>query len=82
MASSANTSQISAGVTPLDRGRCHADDHRLAADAELASRPDYIVPGHDPLVMSRYRAPSPSLRGVIVRLDAEPEEVSDATPQR
>ena len=48
---------------------------------ELATRPDYIVPGHDPLVMSRYRAPAPNLRGVAVQLDAEPEEVSDAAPQ-
>jgi glyoxylase-like metal-dependent hydrolase (beta-lactamase superfamily II) len=48
---------------------------------ELATRPDYIVPGHDPLVMSRYRAPAANLRGVAVRLDTEPEEVSDAAPQ-
>jgi glyoxylase-like metal-dependent hydrolase (beta-lactamase superfamily II) len=48
---------------------------------ELATRPDYIVPGHDPLVMSRYRAPAPNLRGVAVRLDAEPEEESDAAPR-
>ena len=45
----------------------------------LASRPDYIVPGHDPLVMERYREPAPSLRGVAVRLDAEPEEGSHGT---
>ena len=46
----------------------------------LASCPDYIVPGHDPLVMERYREPAPSLRGVAVRLDAEPEEGSHGTP--
>jgi glyoxylase-like metal-dependent hydrolase (beta-lactamase superfamily II) len=40
----------------------------------LASRPEYIVPGHDPLVMERYREPEPGLRGVAVRLDAEPRE--------
>jgi glyoxylase-like metal-dependent hydrolase (beta-lactamase superfamily II) len=45
----------------------------------LASRPDYIVPGHDPLVMERYREPAPSLRGVAVRLDSEPEEGSHGT---
>jgi glyoxylase-like metal-dependent hydrolase (beta-lactamase superfamily II) len=39
---------------------------------KLASRPEYIVPGHDPLVMSRYCEPDPALRGVVVRLDAEP----------
>ena len=48
----------------------------------LASRPQYIVPGHDPLVMERYREPQPSLRGVAVRLDAEPEEQNDGKPQR
>ena len=40
----------------------------------LASRPEYIVPGHDPNVMQRYREPEPGLRGVAVRLDAEPQE--------
>lgn len=39
---------------------------------ELASHPDFIIPGHDPLVMERYRAPEPSLQGIAVRLDAEP----------
>ena len=48
----------------------------------LASRPQYIVPGHDPLVMQRYREPAPELRGLIVRLDAEPQEPSDATPRK
>jgi glyoxylase-like metal-dependent hydrolase (beta-lactamase superfamily II) len=48
----------------------------------LASRPDYIVPGHDPLVMQRYREPEPGLRGVVVRLDAEPLGDLDGTPQR
>jgi len=40
----------------------------------LATRPQYIVPGHDPLVMTRYREPEPDLRGAIVRLDADPDE--------
>jgi glyoxylase-like metal-dependent hydrolase (beta-lactamase superfamily II) len=43
---------------------------------ELASRPENIVPGHDPLVMRRYRAPEPALEGMVVRLDAEPMEAS------
>jgi len=47
----------------------------------LASRPQYIVPGHDPSVMQRYSEPAPSLRGVAVRLDAEPHEELDGTPQ-
>jgi glyoxylase-like metal-dependent hydrolase (beta-lactamase superfamily II) len=37
-----------------------------------ASRPQYIIPGHDPLVMQRYQAPEPMLEGIVVRLDAEP----------
>jgi glyoxylase-like metal-dependent hydrolase (beta-lactamase superfamily II) len=40
----------------------------------LASRTEYIVPGHDPRVMERYREPEPGLRGVAVRLDAEPRK--------
>jgi glyoxylase-like metal-dependent hydrolase (beta-lactamase superfamily II) len=39
---------------------------------ELASAPQYIIPGHDPEVMQRYRAPSAALEGIAVRLDAEP----------
>jgi glyoxylase-like metal-dependent hydrolase (beta-lactamase superfamily II) len=38
----------------------------------LADDPRHIVPGHDPLVMQRYRAPGPALEGIVVRLDAEP----------
>jgi len=49
---------------------------------ELASRPQYIIPGHDPLVMQRYREPEPSLRGVAVRLDSEPQGGLDGTVQR
>lgn len=48
---------------------------------KLASRPQYIVPGHDPSVMQRYSEPAPSLRGVAVRLDAEPHEELDGTPE-
>ncbi len=41
---------------------------------ELASAPRYIIPGHDPIVMQRYRPPSQALEGIAVRLDAEPGE--------
>lgn len=37
-----------------------------------APSPQHIVPGHDPLVMSRYRAPRPDLDGIVVRLDEPP----------
>ena len=35
----------------------------------LADSPAHVIPGHDPLVLERYRAPSASLAGVVVRLD-------------
>jgi glyoxylase-like metal-dependent hydrolase (beta-lactamase superfamily II) len=40
----------------------------------LAASSHHLVPGHDPLVMRRYPAPSLSLQDVIVRLDADPME--------
>ncbi len=39
---------------------------------ELAETPRHIVPGHDPLVLARYPAPSAGLEGIAVRLDVEP----------
>ena len=38
----------------------------------LADSPDHIVPGHDPLVMTRYPAPNEALEDWIVRLDVPP----------
>jgi glyoxylase-like metal-dependent hydrolase (beta-lactamase superfamily II) len=38
----------------------------------LADSDDHIIPGHDPLVMQRYPAPSPELEGLAVRLDMAP----------
>lgn len=38
----------------------------------LASSPAHVIPGHDPLVLQRYPAPSPGLVGVVARLDADP----------
>jgi glyoxylase-like metal-dependent hydrolase (beta-lactamase superfamily II) len=35
----------------------------------LADSPAHIIPGHDPMVMQRYPAPSPALEGIVVRLD-------------
>ncbi len=37
----------------------------------LATSPQHIIPGHDPLVMDRYPAASAGLVGWIARLDAE-----------
>ena len=38
----------------------------------LADSPDHVIPGHDPLVMSRYQPPDSALAGVVVRLDRDP----------
>jgi glyoxylase-like metal-dependent hydrolase (beta-lactamase superfamily II) len=38
----------------------------------LAESPRHVIPGHDPLVLSRYPAAKPGLEGIVVRLDAEP----------
>jgi glyoxylase-like metal-dependent hydrolase (beta-lactamase superfamily II) len=35
----------------------------------LAESPEHVIPGHDPLVLERYPAPSPDLKGWIARLD-------------
>jgi glyoxylase-like metal-dependent hydrolase (beta-lactamase superfamily II) len=35
----------------------------------LAVSREHIIPGHDPLVMQRYPAPSKALEGIVVRLD-------------
>jgi glyoxylase-like metal-dependent hydrolase (beta-lactamase superfamily II) len=39
---------------------------------KLASSAQHVIPGHDPLVMSRYPAVSQALDGIAVRLDADP----------
>jgi glyoxylase-like metal-dependent hydrolase (beta-lactamase superfamily II) len=39
---------------------------------KLAASPNHVVPGHDPLVLSRYPAAKAGLEGWVVRLDAEP----------
>lgn len=38
----------------------------------LAQSRDHIIPGHDPLVMTYYPAPSEALKDIAVRLDVEP----------
>ncbi len=35
----------------------------------LAASPGHIIPGHDPLVLERYPAPTQELQGMVVRLD-------------
>jgi glyoxylase-like metal-dependent hydrolase (beta-lactamase superfamily II) len=64
----------------LDSGRVFPTVYNVAEVLEgygrlrkLAASPSHIVPGHDPLVLSRYPAAKPGLEGWIVRLDAEPK---------
>jgi glyoxylase-like metal-dependent hydrolase (beta-lactamase superfamily II) len=38
----------------------------------LATTSHHIIPGHDPLVMQRYAAPSAALQDIVVRLDVHP----------
>jgi len=38
----------------------------------LASSPEHVIPGHDPLVTARYPSPSRELEGIVVRLDVAP----------
>jgi glyoxylase-like metal-dependent hydrolase (beta-lactamase superfamily II) len=54
----------------------HIGDMLDAYDAlhAAAPSPQHVVPGHDPLVMRRYPAPSPALEGLAVRLDVPPRE--------
>ncbi len=35
----------------------------------LADSPGHIIPGHDPLVLERFPAPSAALQGIVARLD-------------
>lgn len=63
----------------LETGRCfptvfHIGDVLEGYDIlrRLAESPEHIIPGHDPLVMTRYPAPSAELEGIAVRLDVAP----------
>jgi glyoxylase-like metal-dependent hydrolase (beta-lactamase superfamily II) len=47
----------------------------------LADSPDHVIPGHDPLVMERYPAPTPALAGIAVRLDVAPLDVTRGEQQ-
>jgi len=40
--------------------------------SRLATSPDHIIPGHDPLVMQRYPAAGKDLDGIVARLDVAP----------
>ncbi|MEP6962471.1 MAG: N-acyl homoserine lactonase family protein [Acidobacteriota bacterium] len=40
---------------------------------KLASSPSHVIPGHDPLVLSRYPTAKPGMEGVVARLDVQPK---------
>ena len=48
----------------------------LTGCSHLRRTRSHIVPGHDPLVMKLYPAPSPELEGIAVRLDVPPSGVA------
>ncbi len=63
----------------METGRCFTNLVDLGATLEgyntlrrLAASPRHIIPGHDPLVMARYPAPSKELEGIAARLDVDP----------
>jgi len=63
----------------METGRCFPTTFHLGDMVEgydtlrrLAASPQHIIPGHDPLVMERYRAPAKALEGIVVRLDEMP----------
>jgi glyoxylase-like metal-dependent hydrolase (beta-lactamase superfamily II) len=63
----------------MDTGRCFTTTFHLGDMVEgyaklraLAASPQHVIPGHDPLVMQRYAAPSKDLDGIAVRLDVPP----------
>lgn len=63
----------------FEQGRAFTITHNLenvfegyATLKRLASSPDAVIPGHDPLVLARYPAAAPGLEGIVARLDADP----------
>ncbi|MDE1972665.1 MAG: N-acyl homoserine lactonase family protein [Hyphomicrobiales bacterium] len=63
----------------IDSGRVFPITYNVAEVTEgyatlqkLATSPAHVVPGHDPLVLTRYPAAKSGLEGWIARLDAEP----------
>ena len=63
----------------MEQGRAFPVLHNLAALLEgydtlraLASSPQHVIPGHDPLVMARYPIARAGLEDWVVRLDVEP----------
>jgi glyoxylase-like metal-dependent hydrolase (beta-lactamase superfamily II) len=67
----ANFEQMRAYATVYNVGDMLEGFARLK---RLASSPQHVVPGHDPLVLQRYPAAQPGLDGIAVRLDVPPRD--------
>ena len=63
----ANMEQVRPFPIVYQRGRHGA--RATAGCARWPTRPQHIIPGHDPLVLERYPAPSRELQRIAVRLD-------------
>ena len=65
--------QHGAGTAVPDRlqRRRHAGRPQATRTRSPASR-RHVIPGHDPLVLKRYPAPSRALEGIVARLDVDP----------
>ncbi|HKS89272.1 MAG TPA: N-acyl homoserine lactonase family protein [Stellaceae bacterium] len=67
----ANFEQMRAYATVYNVGDMLEGFARLK---RLATSPQHVIPGHDPLVLRRYSPPQPALEGLAVRLDVPPRE--------
>jgi glyoxylase-like metal-dependent hydrolase (beta-lactamase superfamily II) len=63
----------------METGQCFPTSFHLGDMVEgygklrrLATSMKHIIPGHDPLVMERYPAPSKALDGMVARVDVSP----------
>lgn len=72
-------SDVSHYYEHFEKGRCFPTVYNVGEMLEgfntlrrLAESPQHIIPGHDPLVMSRYPAVASKLEGIAVRLDVMP----------
>src|SRR5581483_3174802 len=59
------------GITLRDAARIFDGPTKLK---RLATSPQHVIPGHDPLVLQRY--PAPELAGLAVRLDVDPQAMT------
>jgi hypothetical protein len=68
---------ISCGSRPFTTA-FHIGEMPEGFDRLIALAPDesHIVPGHDPLVMKLYPAPSSALEGIAVRPDVPPSGIA------